>query len=310
MKNKWTRLLLIGIAIVSLTLSACGGGGDSGGDSGSRIIIGQFKNNYVEGLRYECFKYPKTGSPDLTNPSMWGHTDKDGRFKCPSNSMINFYIGNFFIGGTTSTVMLTPRDFNSPGVISQILQSINENENITDGIKISERFDLLDDFPFHSYETSEEGFYNELKNRLEKGGYELIDEEVALKRLNNSLDIPWSSYLENAFENNKDFIFYSVFKEKGVVHNIKFELRKGGQAIATYKSKTETGFFNLQYFDVNSLFIGHFKSFPDSVYKIIADQGHRLVVDLSESDSWWDLEREHLYFNLDDVSKDIDNGWL
>lgn len=321
MTGKWTRLLLVGIAIFCLSLSACGGGGsdDDGDDGGPSITTGQFKNTYVEGLKYKCISnfIDGTNSWDLENPSKVDHTDKDGTYSCPSHGFVEFYIGNFQLGWSYELKsLITPYDLESLSLpsdlpelkvqlISQILQSIDDDQNLSNGIKISPDFDYLDDFDLLLNQSINYNYEEVIEQAISRGGYTLIDGATALDNLENSLNIDWTSYIADGV------ILYSVFKENDVFKYIKFELKNDGVAIATYESETQTG--NYETLDEKILFIGNFSRFPPSYYKLQADDGNRLNVCLVEENTqeeWLYCEREYLYYNLDDVTNDINSGRL
>lgn len=116
-------------------LAACGGGGGGGG--GSSVTSGQLSDSLVEGLQY-------------TSGSNSGLTDANGRFQAAPGADITFRVGDITLGTLSARDVLNivdlvdgaeeystanPRIYNT----ARFLQSIDDNGDPSDGIKITQQ---------------------------------------------------------------------------------------------------------------------------------------------------------------------------
>lgn len=142
MKNEKYCNVLFMITILVLTsafsLVACGGGGnggDSGGTpSGPSLQEGVFLDTAVEGIEYET-------------ATQSGVTDSNGTFKYHEGETITFSIADVVLGQAVTKSPMTPinlvegaTDQTHPTVtnICRLLQSLDKNGNLDDGITISD----------------------------------------------------------------------------------------------------------------------------------------------------------------------------
>lgn len=159
-----------------LGLFACGGGSSSediSTESPSVSMTGQFVDSAVSGLDYIC----SSGESDVTNSG--------GEFTCPENDAVDFYIGQFFLGTSVFKLIVTPYDLypeNEKAAINvaQLLQTIDVDGNVENGIVIPEGFDDLD---FLDLLPGDTNFGTEVETVLGS----LIDRETAKVHLDGTI---------------------------------------------------------------------------------------------------------------------------
>jgi len=133
-----THIRALLLALISITLIACGGGGSggsagtSGGGSGA-TVQGQFVDSIVIGLRYET-------------PTTSGSTDGQGRFNYRAGETVRFFVGDVFIGEAAGQATITPVELVAGAVdenntqvlnIAIFLQSIDDDGDESNGITIT-----------------------------------------------------------------------------------------------------------------------------------------------------------------------------
>ena len=132
---KYLRTALLAI-LLSIFLIACGDDNDS--DPGPTVLQGQFLDSAVQGLNYRT-----------DNQS--GTTSSNGLFTFRSNETVNFSVGEIAIGSSLAGYTLTPFDLTSHITnitvardaaikIAQFLQSLDDNNDPSDGILIDPAF--------------------------------------------------------------------------------------------------------------------------------------------------------------------------
>lgn len=94
---------------------------------------GIFTDSAVEGLVYEC-------SSGIT-----GVTNNRGQFSCDKNNTISFFLGGNILGESELLDYITPytlfKDNNISALnLAQLLQSLDSDQNLSNGIKIEEYF--------------------------------------------------------------------------------------------------------------------------------------------------------------------------
>ncbi|MDO3720871.1 hypothetical protein QVZ43_03995 [Marinobacter sp. chi1] len=128
-----------------LALSGCGGsgsssssntgevgGGTDGGTSTTQATTGTFLDSAVEGLRY-------------VTPTKTGLTNANGEFEYEEGEIVFFLLGNSLIGSAFASDVMTPLDMVNEASheeklsnVLRFLQSLDEDGNPDNGIKISE----------------------------------------------------------------------------------------------------------------------------------------------------------------------------
>ena len=125
-------VLFFGMFLMVLNLSGCGSSGGGGGEA--TVQQGKFVDSVVIGLSY------KTATES-------GVTDGNGVFQYKIGEVVQFFIGDIFIGESTGKAIITPVDLVSgasdethPQVINLIrfLQTLDEDQNPVNGIVIAE----------------------------------------------------------------------------------------------------------------------------------------------------------------------------
>ncbi|NOQ32234.1 MAG: BspA family leucine-rich repeat surface protein, partial [Helicobacteraceae bacterium] len=126
---------------VAIALSGCGGSGEfSDTDPSAGLVTGQLADGAIGNAEYKC-------------ASTVGFTDKEGYFTCPIGSEVNFYYGNFHIGGVSKLpsdkIVLIQDGLDVPRANTQnvdvvklaiFLQSLDKNGDHSDGIFLDPNF--------------------------------------------------------------------------------------------------------------------------------------------------------------------------
>jgi hypothetical protein len=121
------------ILTFALSLSACGGGGDSG-STGPLPRQGVFLDSAVSGLTYTCGD--KTGT-----------TDANGTFSFKDGERCSFKVGDIALGETTGSAVITPVSLVNGATsetnlqasnIARLLQTLDADGNPSNGITISD----------------------------------------------------------------------------------------------------------------------------------------------------------------------------
>ena len=119
-------------AAAILSLSGCGGGGGSSAPAAA-TVTGQFIDAAVAGLDYTC-----SGSGKV------GVTNAEGEYTCNEGDSVEFSLGGYVLGSVTAAngivtpYTLSPSDVKVAINIAQLLQTIDEDGDPTNGITISE----------------------------------------------------------------------------------------------------------------------------------------------------------------------------
>ena len=177
----------LSIAVITALFIGCGGGGSSDGTATSSTqaddsnIRGYLVDAPVEGVFYDC-----------GGPNSRGFTDSTGLFVCES-SPIELYIGKLSLGIVdipTADGNIYPQDivganrtdFANADVIkmTQLLQSLDENTNPNDGIKITQT--IMDNFP-----TGIQFSTKSLNELLSLAGVSEIDASSAITHLQETM---------------------------------------------------------------------------------------------------------------------------
>ncbi len=169
------------IAATVVLFSACGGG--SGGSSSTESAVsyppltGKFIDSHVIGLAYDC----SSGGKGVTNET--------GEYTCKSNDEVTFLLGKYVIGRCAANETVTPYTlyyYNSTAAINvaQLLQTIDSDNDPSNGITIPEGFSELDNVTVRPLDAS---FDMQIQAALSKT---LIDGKMAQNHLNGTLSLP------------------------------------------------------------------------------------------------------------------------
>ena len=181
--NKIIMLIITEFLVVTFT--ACGSEGGSDSPSSSNTITtktGQFMDSAVEGLIYEC--KPTNGSVGSS-----GTTNELGEYSCGDGDSVSFYISNIFLAEVNSSEYITPQMLfpNSDRAVvnlTQLLQTLDENKNPADGIKLDAR--LTANFVTSNFNLMADDFDSNMENIL---GLSLVDADTAIEHLNDTFSI-------------------------------------------------------------------------------------------------------------------------
>ena len=132
--KKFTRSIYLLPALLILTISACGGGGDgNSGSTGPATSQGQFIDATVEGITY-------------TSGTLTGTTDVNGNFSYQSGQPVTFSVGGIVLGTVSGSAIITPVQLvagatnqSNPVVtnIVQFLLTIDDDNDPANGIQIT-----------------------------------------------------------------------------------------------------------------------------------------------------------------------------
>lgn len=165
-----TKVATLGVA---LSLLAGCFSGSSGSSSGSDSSTGVFVDSPVAGLTY-------SGGGDAAR------TDEEGRFNYDSGQTLSFSVGGLALGSATGADVITPVDLvegadagdTSVINISRLLQSLDSDGNLSNGIQITEAIDqalqeyleanLLTDLDFADTAAFEDAIEGALNNLSEQ----------------------------------------------------------------------------------------------------------------------------------------------
>lgn len=182
-----TNVAAVGVAL-SLLAGCFSGSGGSGSDSSAKTEEGVFIDSPVSGLTYSA------GGADA-------RTDGQGRFNYRSGQTLSFSVGGLVLGSAAGTSVITPVDLvegadsGDAAVIniSRLLQSLDGDGNLLNGIQISAAIDqaltdylqanLLTDLDFAdtaAFETAMEGILAAL-NQQEVFAENANDRQRALR---------------------------------------------------------------------------------------------------------------------------------
>lgn len=180
MKIPFSRLLLS--VFLCAFLVSCGGGETYGTDETNdeinlpNVLTGIFYDSPVAGLYYECTAW------------QYGYTDENGTFACNEGCEVSFYIGDKFLGsalprdGVVTPMMLFPDDEGRAVGLASVLQSLDEDRDPSNGIKLDE--DKIAMISSADFEFTDEDFTDSVISAI---GEPLVDEDIALIHLNQSL---------------------------------------------------------------------------------------------------------------------------
>jgi hypothetical protein len=177
------------------------------------LKTGTFLDSAVEGLRYQ------SGAAN-------GVTTATGEFIYENGKTVRFYVGDILIGETAGTTVVMPNDFaqtkniadDASVNIARFLQTIDDNRDPSDGIKITETVTALARNRILDFTQSTADFENdphvqsavaELTAATVAGASNLIPKSDALAHLSETMhalqgvEIDWSTYY--AFDNDKQW---------------------------------------------------------------------------------------------------------
>ena len=189
-RKTWGSLALIAL----MGLAGCGGGSSGSGGGGS-TATGLFLDSAVEGLSYV--------SGDSS-----GLTNAEGEFVYEVGKAVRFMIGDIVIGEALGQRLMTPVSLvnggntNNPTVlnIARFLQSIDEDDNVSNGIVITEQVRDLARGKSINFAQSLEAFSNdgnvqiivsELTAATTGGARGLVSSSMAQAHLNSTI---WGYY--------------------------------------------------------------------------------------------------------------------
>jgi len=184
--------------LLSLIWIQYGCSNNNSGSVNENLQTGTFIDSPVEGLKYET-------------PSFSGFTDKNGQFLFRDGENVSFYIGGVFLGTAESNQTITPIDLTRSTIknrhnmiinICRLIQSIDDDGIIEDGIKISDNvtsklneFNSQVDFTLESDAFSNEvsvkeifGILNSDEHSSPNRHYQLISNDQAKNHFIETLE--------------------------------------------------------------------------------------------------------------------------
>lgn len=188
-----------------LIFTACGGGGSNSSSTESAVsyppLTGQFVDSPVIGLAYEC----SSGGKGVTNET--------AEYTCNSRDTVTFLLGKYVLGSCEANETVTPYTlytYNSSAAINvaQLLQTIDNDDDSSNGITVPEGFSELDNVTVRPTDAL---FDTQIQTALSKT---LRDGRTAQTHLNGTLNLPsaGTGYTVGWLEGRT---LYSVLKDSG-----------------------------------------------------------------------------------------------
>ncbi len=206
MQNKVIKLAIV--ATISAFIIGC----SSGGSGSSPTAQGRFKDANTDGLTY-------TGA-------FPGVTKDGGRFNYRSGSVIEFSIGDIVLGTATGKVIITPVDLvpggsltsNKVVKISQLLQSLDRDSNLDNGIdihsdtaeamstdtaEVNAIITALDDTATANIDTEVGNLINNIAKTADSSGtYTAVTRTAAIQHVKETLQCAYSGGYQGSGENS------------------------------------------------------------------------------------------------------------
>jgi len=183
MKKNIKRRLL-SIAAVSLLVLGCGSDSSSNNNSNNNVsqnsdkVTAYYLDAPIEGVTVT----------DINEKNL-GKTGKDGSFIVTVGSIVKFYIGSFLIN-TDNIVTDNQKIFESSSLMRQLLQSLDKDGDISNGIQISE--EVIDYFKKHKISIEDENDIESIINSINN------EKNLNLKYVNsNQAYKNYQNYVEN-----------------------------------------------------------------------------------------------------------------
>jgi len=192
----------IGLSITTaILLTGCGSSSDSSTVTTDTISTGYLVDTIVEGIDYE------------TESGIIGTTNEFGEFKYKNNERIKFKIGNLILGDSDSKNIITPEDLtdndiNKTDLMLQMIQSIDEDNNLTNGIQVPE------DIRASLNEKTEEIDFNK----------DIYSEEDLLKidnKLSEKIDSNYDGHIDITVKEAKTHFEETIIKLKENENSVK-----------------------------------------------------------------------------------------
>jgi len=188
------------LTISLIIFTACGGGGESDNSQSSvsspTIQTGSFIDAPVQGLRYQT-------------ATQSGFTNAAGEFHYIKAETIEFFIGKYSLGsytakGLISPYTLYPNDDTSAIRVAQLLQTLDKDNNLDNGIEIDdyENFSALDE----AVAIDDVNFVTNVESLLSKvlinsvSAKAHLDETLYLNSLGNPNEVATGTNAFNTFD--------------------------------------------------------------------------------------------------------------
>ena len=192
MKKSIGIIITVSVALLGL---GCGGGGENKPPESTLESnkTGVFRDNEVEGMYYET----ESGS---------GLTDSSGRFSYKIDEKVRFYVGDILLGEAQGEDVITPVDLvdGASGAshptainIARFLISIDDDNDLSNGINISENVRNLCENKSIDFDMSTSDFENDgeiqvlvstLTSATIAGSRSLVSAVFAQQHLQNTID--------------------------------------------------------------------------------------------------------------------------
>jgi len=125
-------ITLSSIAIASLLLVGCGGGGSTTKDTSSNIGMGYYVDSAIEGVDYIC-------------GTQSGTTDVDGKFTFEENQNCSFKVGNVILREVDASTLKNGITILEDNIdTARFLQTLDRDGDASNGIEVSDAVKKLD----------------------------------------------------------------------------------------------------------------------------------------------------------------------
>lgn len=165
------------LAIAGLVVMAgCNGGGATNTEIAgleSDLMTGQFIDGPVRGVKYEC------------SSGRFGVTNSQGHYTCKKNDTVSFKVDNVTLGTANAEAILTPVSLSPEDTevavnIAQLLQTLDDDGDLSSFVIDDEKAALLDE----SLDVTSASFDADAGTMLSTP---LVDEGAAIAHLNESI---------------------------------------------------------------------------------------------------------------------------
>ena len=219
------RKYLIGSALGALLLVGCGGGSSDTVDSTTGYLV----DSAVANIDYDC----------ITDGDYNKTTGIDGSFTCKNMNQVRFRL-NYLVLGDISALpadrYVFPQDIvgvardqienEEVTAMAQLLQSLDEDSNLTNGIQISEEAKraLLEDENFTASNLEDYAYHTAIHVRTQTEAQEHLRETLQEIILNTGNGFDLSLYPESNLTDAQKYTIAFMWNEEKLAKDIYLEL--------------------------------------------------------------------------------------
>lgn len=243
LRKFWGRTVFIGVALIALVLSGCGGGSSGGGSSGDGSTGGDTDGGSAVSSNPRptgVFVDAPVAGLDYTQGEITGVTDEFGAFVYePDGGPITFSVGPIQIGQAVPDGRITPEDLSvdavpvNPVNVARFLQSLDADRDPDNGIDVGAAAEFLGSASFLAldFTLSPNAFDRALDDFWEQGEFAeqgFGDDPVPREEADSALTEGTITRFQHSDVANSIF-FYQVAGRDGIKDSglIAFEGNRG-----------------------------------------------------------------------------------